>query len=138
MPLESVGGGAVGAALLAVESQANQAAAAHHRDSGELTLQPSALDLGLIEHGHVEGVVGPGGHLAGEGVGAFAHLATVAAVDHRGADLRRRGPQETLDVRPLGNDHDPADVPGVLIGAPAKYEPSAMRMRWAASEAARC
>ncbi len=120
MPLQSLGGGAVRAALFAVEPQAHQPPAAHHRDGRELAFEAAAVQLALVQHRDVEGIVGTGRHLGREGVGALAHLAPVAAIDHRGANPRRRGLQEAFDVRPLGEDHEPAEVPGLWIGAPAK------------------
>ena len=138
MPFQGVRGGAVWTAFLAVEPQAHQPASAHHRYGGKLAFQPAAVEFTLVQHSDVEGVVRAGRHLAGQGVGALAHLTAVAAIDHRGADPRRGGLQKALDVGPLGEDHDPAEVPGLWIGAPAKNDASATRRRCAASEAARC
>ncbi len=120
MPLQRLGGGAVRPALLAVQPQANQPAAAHHRDGGKLPFQAAVADLGFVQQRHIEGIVRPRHDLAGHGVRPLAHLPAIAAVDHHRADLRRRSLQEALDVGPLGEVHEPADVPGVLSGAPAK------------------
>ncbi len=121
MTLQGLGGSLVGAGLLAVEPEAHQPPAAHHRDGRQFALQPRpVVELAIGEQGHVEGIVGADSDLGRQDIATLAHLAAVAAVDHHRADLAGRGPEEALDLGPLGEDHEPAEVPGVLTGAPAK------------------
>ena len=97
-----------GPGLVAVDPQAHQPAAAHQRQGRQLALQPAgvAVDVGVGQPGgRRRGRRDRSVDLGGQRVGALAHLAAVAAVDQRGADLLGRGAQEALDVGPLGEDH---------------------------------
>ncbi len=98
---------AVDGDLVSGETQAHQPPPAHHRDRLQLALQLArrAIHIGLGEQGAVEGVIRPRRHHLGQGLGALAHHADVATIDHGDTDGRIRRLQEALDVGTAAQDH---------------------------------
>ena len=86
------------------KATAQRPAAAQHGQGRQLVGQPGlvALQVGVGQQRHVEGIVDPVHQAQGQGLAALAHPAPVAAPDHRGAHARRGVGQEALDLSPFG------------------------------------
>ena len=120
---QGLGGGLVGGGPLAGQPHADQAPAAHHRQGGQLLLQLAGLiEVGLGQHGDVEGIVQVGGDALGQPVGAFPHPAPVLAVEQHGAEVVRRAFQDAVDVGAFRNDHCGASL--AALQRPAQIGPA--------------
>ena len=87
--------------------QPHQPPAAGERLGGKLSIEHGriAIDIGLGQPRHVEGVIRARRRRRGQTIGALAHLAAIAPVDHHGAHALGRLVEETFDVGAAAEDH---------------------------------